>query len=160
MVYEGYRSGSFLPLLTPLSGKERILISSASGSQSAYFISGSDISFSKFFWGQVANGSNVRNAFLHGKDAIKYACRGQTLQMDDKRNGTGNEKADGILARNYTISKVWTVITPHGYSSDPGSPVTNLPTLSLSPVGGGRWEGTYNGFSSGGTYEVAIHAVD
>ena len=201
VIYEACRSGSFLPLLTPPSGKERILISSASGSQSAYFISGGDISFSKFFWGQVANGSNVRNAFLHGKDAIKYACRGQTPQMDDNGNGTGNEKADGVLARNYTIgagimlagddpiigsaspaqtlsgemsatiwakdvtttntiSNVWAVITPPGYTSDPSNPVTDLPTLALSHTGGGRYEGIYSGFSSEGTYEVAVHAID
>ena len=201
VIYEACRSGSFLPLLTPPSGKERILISSATGSQSAYFISGGDISFSKFFWGQVANGSNVRNAFLHGKDAIKYACRGQTPQMDDNGNGTGNEKADGVLARNYTIgagimlagddpiigsvspaqtlsgessatlwakdvtttntiSNVWAVITPPGYTSDPSNPVTDLPVLALSHTGGGRYEGIYSGFSSEGTYEVAVHAID
>ena len=201
VIYEACRSGSFLPLLTPLSGKERILIASASESQSAYFISGGDISFSKFFWGQVANGSNVRNAFLHGKGAIKYARRGQTPQMDDNGNGTGNEKADGLLARNYTIGagimlagddpiigsvsdpltllgessatlwakdvtttntigKVWAVITPPGYFSDPGSPVTDLPTVALNHVCGGRYEGTYSSFSTVGRYEIAIHAVD
>ena len=201
VIYEACRSGSFLPLLTPPSGKERILISSASGSESAYFVSGGDISFSKFFWGQVANGTNVRNAFLHGKDAIQYACLGQTPQMDDNGNGTGNEKADGVLARNYTIgagimlagddpiigsvspaqtlsgetsatlwakdvtstntiSKVWAVITPPGYSSDPSNPVTDLPTLALTHVSGGRYEETYGSFSSVGTYEIAVYAMD
>jgi len=38
--------------------------------------------------------------------------------------------------------------------------VTDLPNLILTHMGGGRYEGTYNGFSSEGTYEVAVHAMD
>jgi len=51
-------------------------------------------------------------------------------------------------------------MTPPGYSSDPSSPVTDLPTVALSHVGGGRYEGTYNSFSSVGSYEIAVHAMD
>ena len=121
--------------------------------------------------------------------------------MDDNGNGTGNEKADGVLSRNYTIgagimlagddpiigsvspaqtlsgetsatlwakdvtstntiSKVWAVITPPNYSRDPSDPVTDIPTLALSHVGGGRWEGTYSSFSSVGSYEIAVHSMD
>ncbi len=96
-------SGSLLPLLTPFSGKERIVIGSSSNAESAYFLSGGDISFSKFFWSQVANGVNVRNAFVQSKDAIHPSCRNQNPLMDDNGNGIGNEKTDGNLAKNYTI---------------------------------------------------------
>lgn len=201
LIYEACQSGTFLPLLTPPAGKERILMSSTSGSQSAYFLSGGGVSFSKFFWSQVANGSNIREAFLHGRDAIRFACLGQTPQMDDNGNGIGNEKSDGVLARNYTIgfgimlagddpiigsvspaqtlsgetsatlwaqdvtstnaiSKVWVVITPPGYSSSPSTPVTDLPSLTLTHVGGGRYQGTYSNFSLVGAYDVAVHAID
>jgi len=59
------------------------------------------------------------------------------------------------------ISRVWAVITPPGYSSgSPDNPVTDLPTFDLSPVGDDRYEGTYNNFISGGTYNIAIFAFD
>ena len=98
LIYDACRSGSFMPFLTPPAGKNRIVICGSSDAESAFFLSEGHISFSTFFWNQVANGADVRNAFLYGKDAIAYACRGQTPQMDDNGNGIGNEKSDGILA--------------------------------------------------------------
>ncbi|MEA3361280.1 MAG: hypothetical protein U9R17_18000, partial [Thermodesulfobacteriota bacterium] len=59
------------------------------------------------------------------------------------------------------ISRVWAVITPPDYS--PGSsdnPVTDLPILDLSLKGSNRYEGTYNNFTSPGTYTIAIFASD
>ena len=103
VVCDACGSGSLVPLLTPVFGKERMVIASTSDSESAYFLSQGDISFSKFFWSQVANGANVRNAFIQSKDAINPSCRKQNPQLDDNGNGIGNEKADGNLAKNYTI---------------------------------------------------------
>ena len=202
LIYDACQSGSFLPLLTPSTDKERILISSSSSSQSAYFLSEGDISFSKFFWRRVLNGMNVRDTFNHSKNAIEYACQGQSPQMDDNGNGIGNEKPDGIMARNHTIGvgimlagddpligsvssdqtlngetsaiiwaedvtttgiidKVWAVITPPGFGGgDPSYPITDLPTVEFSPVGGDRYEGSYDNFIYNGTYEISIQAMD
>jgi len=102
VIYDASYSGSFLPSLVPPDGKERILISSSSGSQSSYFISDGDISFSKFFWSHILNGMNVRDAFVNAKNAMYY-CGGQSPQLDDNSNGIGNEKQDGLLSREYSI---------------------------------------------------------
>jgi len=202
VIFDACGSGSLIPMLVPPEGKERILISSASYAQSAYFVSEGDISFSNFFWNRVLNGANVRNAFTWAADAIRFACKGQTPQMDDNGNGVCNEKADGTLSKNYTIgtgimlaaddpiigsvsdpqnlagekstvlwaknvtttgaiNKVWAVITPPGYG--PGlceTPEEFLPTVDLTHIGGGRYEGNFSGWSSVGTYEVAVHAMD
>jgi hypothetical protein len=59
------------------------------------------------------------------------------------------------------ISRVWAVITPPDYT--PGSsdnPVTDLPILELSLKGNNHYEGTYNNFTSVGTYTIAIYASD
>ncbi|MGA1869871.1 MAG: C13 family peptidase [bacterium] len=103
VIYDACRSGSFLSILTPPDDKERILFSSAGENQSAYFLSGGDLSFSNFFWRCVLNGMNVWEAFLHAKNAIAFSCRDQTPHLDDNGNGLGNEKADGKLCRYYTI---------------------------------------------------------
>jgi sugar lactone lactonase YvrE len=103
VIYDGPRSGSFLPLLTPPSGKQRILVSSTGSDQPAYFLSQGDLSFSKFFWSRVSNGMNVRDAYLHGKRALSFLGSNQEPFLDDNGNGIGNEKADGQVALSYTI---------------------------------------------------------
>ncbi len=59
------------------------------------------------------------------------------------------------------ISRVWAVITPPGYSaggSDP--PVTDLPTLDLNSAGNNRYEASYTNFTTSGTYNIAVFAMD
>lgn len=103
VIYDADYSGSFLPELTPPAGKERIVMSSATALQPTHFISEGDISFSRFFWRHVLHGIKVRKAFSLAKNAVQYACEGQTPQFDDNGNGIGNESTDGLLAGSYTI---------------------------------------------------------
>ena len=103
VIYDACLSGSFLPLLSPPTDKKRILISSASSTQPASFVSTGNISFSTFFWSRVLNGTNVSDSFLHGKSAMAFSGAEQIPQLDDTGNGVGNEKADGTLARKTTI---------------------------------------------------------
>lgn len=103
VIYDASGSGSFLPILTPPAGKQRILITSASGNQSASFSAAGDISFSRFFWEQVYKGSNVWDAFLYARTAIEGGSLDQTPKLDDNGNGTPNEPTDGKIARDYTI---------------------------------------------------------
>jgi hypothetical protein len=102
VVYDACQSGSFLPALAPPAGMSRILISSVRAGESAGFLSGGDVSFSKFFWNGVLNGANVRDAFRAAASAMAFAS-GQTAQLDDNGNGIGNEKADGQMARQTVI---------------------------------------------------------
>jgi uncharacterized protein YjiK len=102
VIYDADRSGSFIPSLKPPTGKKRLLISGSSSDQKANFIFEGNISFSRFFWGRVLNGMNLREAFIYAKRAIQY-CGGQTPQLDDNGNGIANEKQDGIVSRAYSI---------------------------------------------------------
>ena len=59
------------------------------------------------------------------------------------------------------ISRVWAVITPPGYSTGGSdTPVTDLPTLDLNSVGNNRYEATYTNFTTSGTFNIAIFAMD
>jgi streptogramin lyase len=102
IVYDAPQSGSFLPVLTPPENKERIVIASADDLDRAHYLSDGDISFSKFFWRRVLDGMNTRDAFINAKNAIRY-LQGQTPQLDDNSNGIGNEKSDGLIARDHGI---------------------------------------------------------
>jgi len=104
VIYDGSRSGSFLPLLSPTNGRERILVSSTGADDPAYFLSGGDISFSAFFLRRVLNGLNIRDSFVHAINAIGYVTQNQTPLLDDSGNGIGNEVGiDGRMARYYSI---------------------------------------------------------
>jgi sugar lactone lactonase YvrE len=61
------------------------------------------------------------------------------------------------------VSRVWAVIQPPDYvppSLD--NPVQNLPSIELFPSeqDSPHWSGTYDGFTSAGTYTIAIYATD
>ncbi len=100
LIYDANNSGSFIQALTPPAGKQRISIASSSNSQPAYYPSDGDISFSKFFWGRVFNGTNLQDAFVHAQRAIRPY---QSPVLEDSGNGVGNEKVDGLIARYYTL---------------------------------------------------------
>jgi hypothetical protein len=206
VVYDAPQSGSFLSALAPPPpGKQRIVLASAGNNQSSYYLSGGDISFSRFFWSRVTNGMNVRDAFLHSKRAMGFlSSNRQEPTIDDNGNGTGNEKSDGSLAMNTsigfgitlgaddpligsvsapqtlsggaataaiwakdvtttgTIDKAWAVInTPSISAGAPSTPVTDLPHVDLIYNGTTyRYEGSYNGFTLFGLYDVAVFAMD
>jgi sugar lactone lactonase YvrE len=103
LVYDGDRSGTFLPLVTPPATKPRITVSSTTSSQAAHFFVDGSISFSKFFWVLVLNGATVAQAFTHAAQAMTFAGEGQTAQLDDNGDGVYNTKTDGVLARTYMI---------------------------------------------------------
>jgi len=59
------------------------------------------------------------------------------------------------------VGRVWAVLRPPDYdqaSSD--NPVTGLPNVDLSYTEGDRYEGTYEAFTTPGTYEILIYARD
>lgn len=101
LIYDADYSGSFLPLVKPPTDKKRILISSSSASQKAYFSEG-NISFSFFFWNSILQGMSVREAFVNAKKSVRFLDE-KIPQIDDNGNGIGNEDADSELAENTTI---------------------------------------------------------
>ena len=106
VVIDSSQSGQFMAGLAPPIHKQRIVITSAEENQPACFLNQGQISFSQYFWSQVANGASVFNAFILGRNAIEYQTwTGGAIiaQIDDSGNGSGNEKTDGLLARNHVI---------------------------------------------------------
>ena len=108
IVYDACESGSFVSKLVPTSGKQRILITSTSPGEPAYFLSQGALSFSYPFWSQIFGGAKVYDAYVVGKDVIGVAVgagKSQNPEIDDNGNGKGNEKTDGDVARDKNIGK-------------------------------------------------------
>jgi len=101
-IYDACESGSFMPLLAPPSGKDRIIIASASADEPAYFVTGGTVSFSHYFWSNVFNGDDLYDAFRLAKDAMAVPGY-QSALLDDSGNGIANEKDDGRIASGYVI---------------------------------------------------------
>jgi len=108
IVYDACESGSFVSKLVPPSGKQRILITSTSPGEPAYFLSQGALSFSYPFWSQIFGGAKIYDAYVVGKDVIGVAVgagKSQNPEIDDNGNGIGNEKTDGDVARDKNIGK-------------------------------------------------------
>ncbi len=103
LVYDADKSGSFLPLLTPPSGKKRILIAGTGGEQDACFLSEGNISFSGFFWQQVMKGRTTGKAFSDAAGDLYAFCGKQTPILDDNGDGAGNDANDGKFAAGYPL---------------------------------------------------------
>ncbi len=103
VIYDACAAQSFLSVLIPPPDKERIVIAGAGELEQASFLSEGDISFSRYFWRALIDGASVGDAFVDAKVAIEFTGRGQTAYLDDNGNGVGNEKTDGMLARNSTV---------------------------------------------------------
>ncbi len=95
IVYDACESGTFISTLT---GQERVVITSTSPGESAYFIAQGTISFSNFFWTQIFNGLSVWEAYQSAGDAMTLTTDFQHPMIDDNGNGTGNDPDDGSLA--------------------------------------------------------------
>jgi hypothetical protein len=202
VIYDACESGSFMSQLTADSGKTRIVITSTSPGESAYFVTQGSVSFSNFFWTHIFNGSNISEAFSLAQEAIGHSASEQTPLLDDNGNGVGNDTTDGLLAQNTYIgngtvisgdaptvgsvsahqniidtssaplfadsvadadgiARVWAVIRPPDYNQgSTETPIDDLPSFDLSPLGSERYEGTYTSFNSPGTYYIALYARD
>jgi len=67
VIYDACHSGSFIPAL---SGKNRIIITSSTAEQSAYFLSEGALSFSNSFWTHIFHGVNLKTAFAQAQETI------------------------------------------------------------------------------------------
>ena len=108
IIYDACESGSFVSKLAPPSGKQRILITSTSPGEPAYFLSQGALSFSYPFWSQIFGGAKIYDAYVMAKDVVGVAVgagKSQNPQIDDNGDGIGNGKNDGDLARIKYIGK-------------------------------------------------------
>jgi hypothetical protein len=92
-VYDACKSGSFLELLTPPSGKERIVIASTTADEYAWFEQNGVLSFSYQFWAYAMVDGYLSRAFNSAANMMKTD---QSALLDANGNGVANEKADDI----------------------------------------------------------------
>ena len=92
-VYDACKSGSFLELLTPPTGKERIVITSTTANEYAWFEQNGVLSFSYQFWAYLMVDGYLARTFNTAANMMKTD---QSAQLDANGNGVPNEKADDI----------------------------------------------------------------
>ena len=102
VVYDACESGSFLSALASPSAK-RVVLTSTSPEEEAYFVNSGSISFSNFFWTHVFNGLDVFNAFSLANKAIRFTTGSQHPLLNADGNGKGNQAADYQMVRGLFI---------------------------------------------------------
>jgi hypothetical protein len=100
VIYEGNQSGRFIG---DLGDDDRIVIASAGAGATDSFLNDGELTFSRYFWTQSLNGGSVRESFLVATQALIATGSAQQPKLDDNGNGFPNEKADGVLSRQFRI---------------------------------------------------------
>ena len=95
VVIDACESGTFVD---DLAGSGRIIITSTSPGESAYFVTTGTVSFSSYFWTQIFNGLSIGDSFTAAAQALGQTFTYQTPLLDDTGNGIANEPADGAIA--------------------------------------------------------------
>ncbi|CAN2047959.1 hypothetical protein GMMP1_540047 [Candidatus Magnetomoraceae bacterium gMMP-1] len=129
LIIDVCKSGSFLSALTPSKDQERIIIASAGPDEKAYFIEQGAVSFSNYFWKNIAKGASLFHAFNLAKNAMQAY---QNPILDDNGNGLGNEAQDGILSDSIFIGKAGNNLVPQA-KNPPWPPFRKGEKLNLVP---------------------------
>lgn len=101
IIHEGNGSGASVAAFGDVpSSTKRIAISSSAIGEGSYLPAGGDASFSRYFWGKVAQGGTIEDAFAAGAASLrKY----QTPQINANGNAFSNEKSDRQLAKYHDL---------------------------------------------------------
>ena len=98
IIYDACYAGSFIETI---KGSGRTVITSTAPRELAQFGFSGSLSFSNYFWAQVFNGANFREAFTTAGQAVRFpgnqAVNPQTPQVDADGNGIPNEEQDKAL---------------------------------------------------------------
>ncbi|QTA78056.1 immunoglobulin-like fold-containing [Desulfonema limicola] len=86
-IYDACMSGSFIPILTPPAGKNRIIITGSMGNQRAWFLNDGEISFSYHFFETIKNTGKIFKSF---DTALNFMKTLQIPQIDV--NGSGDPR--------------------------------------------------------------------
>jgi peptidase C13-like protein/uncharacterized protein DUF4214 len=101
-IYDACYSGSFVDALTASQGSERVIVSSALGTEPAWFSDGGKGSFSFQFWSSVFNSGSLYDSFLSARNMVDE-IQSPTLDVDG--DGVANGKKDKELAQSILIGK-------------------------------------------------------
>ncbi|WP_207679692.1 SMP-30/gluconolactonase/LRE family protein [Desulfonema magnum] len=81
VVYDACESGTFHSSLKKLTEGKHIVITSTSDKESAYFMAQGSVSFSGFFWTNIFNGDDLKNAFKQARKAVKRATESEQIPL-------------------------------------------------------------------------------
>lgn|GEM_PF-2051931 len=101
VIYDACQSGTFVPILTPPSGKERIVMTS-SGDEDAHFLNQGGLSFSFQFWSSIFSGGNLYDSYVFGK---RMMLNYQSARIDTNGNGIPDEKSDVTEAQELVVGR-------------------------------------------------------
>ncbi len=108
-IYDACMSGSFIPLMQPPEGKERVLITSTSADKPAWIANGGRISFSYEFWASVFIDASLYRSF----DAARGKIRDdQPVHLDANADTVGYieeekdvDREDKLVIQNIMIGR-------------------------------------------------------
>jgi len=84
-----------------------------------------------------------------------------SISPDQTLNGETSAKVTVEVMSVERIIRVWGVVYGPDFSTTPGNPITDLPYFDFTlNEQTGKYEGTYNGFTVGGTYTVTVYAMN
>jgi len=106
----------------------------------------------------LIQGINIGNGVVSADDIPVIGSISNITTLNGETQAT--IYADNVIDAN-GISRVWAIITPpDDGTADSSDPVLNLPEIQLTNTSGTLYEGTYDGFTQNGTYNVAVFAMD
>jgi hypothetical protein len=88
---------------SPPAERDRFTLASALGTQQATFQADGQVSFSNYFWKQVLNGANLRDAYRTAETSMRFAGAGQEASFDDNGNGFADEPLEGNHMKRHRI---------------------------------------------------------
>lgn len=183
-------SGAFAGALTWTGTPKRTVIAACSTNELTYFLAGGVASFSAQFFGLILQGASVGSAFngaQQGMSSYQTAILqddggaisnylgasfvagkdipiiGTVLGIQSLAEGTAARLWAGDIVSYYPLQRVWCAIVPPRYtaSTNSGIPVVNIPEVELTfNNASGRYEGTFEGFSEEGVYQLSYFAQD
>ena len=117
IIYDACNSGSFIPSLSNYANnRDRIIITSSSSSEPAYFMGYGGHSFSNYFWASIYNGRDIKDAFETAQNAMSITrIASQSPQITIDGNDITNEIVD--------INGVQNVFIGNGNNIQTGLPV-------------------------------------
>jgi len=123
-LYDACKSGSFIPLLTPPEGKERVVATSTESGEPAVFATDGYDSFSYRFFVNLLIGDKFDDAFDSATNSIQLISK-QRPRIDVNGNGIGSDDRDIELAEYIKLGNQ----TPIGYDMPTIGSVTLNQTL-------------------------------